>query len=129
MDLEAVQLLQAITGKSEKHCKKALKANGNNADVAAAWLFERTDEDLNAEDAAESAGAGGASGSTGYPDGPGKYSLVGFISHVGKATSSGHYVAHIKKDGKWCLFDDEKVAQSQKTPFEYGYVYCFKRQR
>ena len=78
----------------------------------------------------QSQGGGGASGggsSSSFTDGPGKYSLVGFISHVGKATSSGHYVAHVKKNGVWCLFDDEKVAKSEQTPFEYGYVYCFRR--
>jgi len=26
-----------------------------------------------------------------------EYELVGFISHVGKNTSSGHYVCHVKK--------------------------------
>ena len=46
---------------------------------------------------------------------------------MGKQTGSGHYVAHVKKDGQWAIFDDEKVARSEKTPFEYGYVYCFKR--
>ena len=39
----------------------------------------------------------------------GRYSLVGFISHVGKNTGCGHYVAHIRKDGRWAIFDDRKV--------------------
>ncbi|CAD7923842.1 unnamed protein product [Amoebophrya sp. A120] len=127
VDMEQVQLLQAITGFAEKHCKRALKQNGNNPDVAAAWLMERSAADLDAEEQSANAGGGTAGATSSFTDGVGKYSLVGFISHVGKATSSGHYVAHIKKDGQWCLFDDEKVAKSAQTPFEYGYVYCFKR--
>lgn len=38
-----------------------------------------------------------------------RYSLAGFISHVGKNTGCGHYVAHIRKDGRWAIFDDRKV--------------------
>lgn len=38
-----------------------------------------------------------------------RYSLVGFISHVGKNTGCGHYVAHIRKEGRWAIFDDRKV--------------------
>lgn len=41
---------------------------------------------------------------------PTRYSLVGFISHVGKNTGCGHYVAHMRKDGRWAIFDDRKVS-------------------
>ena len=126
-DPEMIGMLQAITGFEVKYCQIALKNNSNNADLAAAWLFERTPPQIDEEEAAKSASGGGAADVENFSDGPGRYSLAGFISHVGKATSSGHYVAHIKKNGVWCLFDDEKVAKSEKTPFEYGYVYCFKR--
>ena len=44
------------------------------------------------------------------------YELVGFVSHIGKNTGSGHYVAHIKKDGRWVIFDDQKVALSAEPP-------------
>ena len=122
-------MLNAITGFEPKYCEIALKNNSNNADIAAAWLFERTPAQIDEEEAAKqsSGGSGGGASAQNFSDGTGKYTLQGFISHVGKATSSGHYVAHIKKNGVWCLFDDEKVAKSEKTPFEYGYVYCFKR--
>ena len=39
----------------------------------------------------------------------GVYSLVAIISHIGRNTDHGHYVCHIKKEGKWSLFNDEKV--------------------
>ena len=42
-------------------------------------------------------------------DGPGQYSLVGFISHMGANTACGHYVAHIRKQGRWVIYNDEKA--------------------
>ncbi|CAM9934376.1 unnamed protein product, partial [Ectocarpus sp. 13 AM-2016] len=56
-----------------------------------------------------------------------RYSLVGFISHVGKNTGCGHYVAHIRKEGRWAIFDDRKVAESEHPPLSLGYLYLFKR--
>lgn len=42
-------------------------------------------------------------------DGPGKYNLVGIISHLGSNTNMGHYVCHVKKKGVWYIFNDAKV--------------------
>jgi len=60
-------------------------------------------------------------------DGDGKYILRGMISHIGKNTGSGHYVCHLKKDEKWVIFNDEKVALSHSPPLEHAYVYIFQR--
>lgn len=80
---------------------------------AADWLFSHA-EDL---DAAVAQVQGSASSNTTSStagvradDGEGKYSLVGIISHLGKSTDHGHYVCHLKKDGQWVLFNDEKVS-------------------
>ena len=32
------------------------------------------------------------------------YELFAFISHMGTSTMSGHYVCHIKKEGRWVFF-------------------------
>ena len=77
--------------------------------------------------AAEGGGGGGGGGGETLSDGEGKYTLVGFISHVGKNLGSGHYVAHIKKEGRWAIFDDQKVAASEKPPLELGYLYLYRR--
>ena len=53
--------------------------------------------------------------------------MVGFISHMGSNTSCGHYVCHLKKDGRWVLHNDRKVAVSEAPPLELGYIYCFRR--
>lgn len=60
-------------------------------------------------------------------DGPGEYELLGIISHMGKNTMCGHYVCHVKKDGRWVIFNDEKVAASAHPPLDLGYLYLFKR--
>ena len=60
--------------------------------------------------------------------GPPKYKLLAFISHMGKSTLCGHYVAHIFKDGRWVIFNDEKVALSEKPPKGMGYLYMYKRE-
>ena len=83
--------------------------------------------------ALESSAAASASGGTDtkstipLEDGEGKYTLVGLVSHIGKNTGSGHYVAHLKKDGKWVIFNDEKVALSQDPPIQHAYMYLFRR--
>jgi ubiquitin carboxyl-terminal hydrolase 5/13 len=46
---------------------------------------------------------------------------------MGSNTACGHYVCHIKKEGRWAIFNDEKVALSEKPPRDLGYLYLFKR--
>ncbi|PIC52684.1 hypothetical protein B9Z55_002686 [Caenorhabditis nigoni] len=62
-----------------------------------------------------------------FKDGSEKYQLIGIITHMGSRPDSGHYVAHMLKDGKWVLFNDEKVALSQDSPIELAYIYLYKR--
>jgi len=70
-------------------------------------------------------GPSGASG--GFNDGPGKYQLVAFISHMGTSTMCGHYVCHILKDDRWVIFNDSKVALSEKPPKDLAYLYLYRR--
>lgn len=46
---------------------------------------------------------------------------------MGANTSCGHYVAHVRKNGRWVLFNDEKVAASHAPPKELGYLYFYRR--
>lgn len=40
----------------------------------------------------------------------GFYQLTGVLTHKGRSADSGHYVAWVKQaDGKWVLFDDDKL--------------------
>jgi ubiquitin carboxyl-terminal hydrolase 5/13 len=58
-------------------------------------------------------------------DGNGQF--VAVISHIGKNTDHGHFVCHIKKNGEWALFNDEKVARSVQPPLEHGFMFLYKR--
>ena len=86
----------------------------------------------------EAAPSASASAAVTRDDGPGIYELVGFVSHVGANTACGHYVCHARRTesppvagastlGPWLLFNDEKVALSQETPVDRGYVYLYRR--
>ena len=107
-----------------------------NIERAADWLFSRAD-DLDAAVAEVNAAAGQSGGATSAPgdaesageceDGPGKYELFGIVSHMGGNTACGHYVAHVKIEGQWHIFNDRKVAISQKPPLELGYLYFYRR--
>jgi len=41
---------------------------------------------------------------------PAGYELFAFVTHMGKSTGSGHYIAHVLKEGKWLQFNDHKVS-------------------
>ena len=60
-------------------------------------------------------------------DGPGRYELVGIVSHMGRNTACGHYVCHLKKKGKWVIYNDEKVAVSENPPRDLAYMYLCRR--
>lgn len=68
-----------------------------------------------------------AGGPAPLEDGPGRYTLVGFVSHMGANTACGHYVCHLLKEGKWVIYNDEKVAVSEHPPVDLGYMYLYKR--
>jgi ubiquitin carboxyl-terminal hydrolase 5/13 len=129
--------------------RAALKETGGAADRAADWLFSHMDDldsaiaalELKQRTGADPSSSAAASGAGAAPprpleDGPGTYVMRGMISHIGKNTGSGHYVAHVQKrgvdgndnsDGKWVIFNDEKVALSSSPPFPHAYLYLFQR--
>jgi ubiquitin carboxyl-terminal hydrolase 5/13 len=106
--------------------RAAVKETGGAADRAADWLFSHMD-DLDGAITALQSKQEAESPNVELDDGPGKYKLMGMISHIGKNTGSGHYVAHIKRDGKWIIFNDEKVAFSANPPTQHAYLYLFQR--
>ncbi|XP_048478419.1 ubiquitin carboxyl-terminal hydrolase 5 [Plutella xylostella] len=101
---------------------KALSATGGAVDRAVDWIFSHADE-LDAPDAAPPA----ADPALGCRDGPEKYKLVAFISHMGTSSTVGHYVCHVLHDGRWVIFNDEKVALSENPPKDLGYLYLYER--
>jgi ubiquitin carboxyl-terminal hydrolase 5/13 len=106
--------------------RAALKETSGAADRAADWLFSHMDDFDGAIAAldAKQASFSGSVPAVPLEDGPG---LIGMISHIGKHTGSGHYVAHLKRGDKWVIFNDEKVALSESPPFQHAYMYLFQR--
>ena len=120
-DQSAVSALTAM-GFSESHAIAALKATEGNPERAADWLFARIDTLESPEDQKQAEDEN--------LDAPGNYELIGLVSHLGKNTSVGHYVAHIRKgnDGEqWVVFNDSHVARSKSPPLDYGYIYLYRR--
>jgi ubiquitin carboxyl-terminal hydrolase 5/13 len=132
VDESVVSTLVASLGAfTADQVRVALKETNGAADRAADWLFSHMDDLDGAIAAVSQKPEDKAQGESGakilLDDGEGQYSLIGMISHIGKNTSSGHYVAHVKRNGKWIIFNDEKVALSSKPPFEHAYLYLLQR--
>lgn len=53
------------------------------------------------------------------------YELKAVIIHLGKSVHSGHYVAYIKTEKGWVLFNDEKVTTSNNPVLGKGYIYLY----
>lgn len=113
-------------GFQEEIARKALKASGGDIEKATDWIFSNPNASVSSMDATTSTAASTPNDAN-LPDGGGKYRLMGIVSHSGTSTQCGHYVAHILKDGRWVIFNDNKVGASINPPKEMGYLYFFER--
>ncbi|XP_043558174.1 ubiquitin carboxyl-terminal hydrolase 13 isoform X1 [Chiloscyllium plagiosum] len=112
----------------------ALKATNNNLERALDWIFthannedeNETASDIDTQSQIETNAETEPVGPR-IKDGPGRYELFAFISHVGPSTMSGHYVCHIRKEGRWIIYNDHKVCASEKPPKDLGYIYFYQR--
>uniref|UniRef100_A0A673WIL1 Ubiquitin carboxyl-terminal hydrolase n=1 Tax=Salmo trutta TaxID=8032 RepID=A0A673WIL1_SALTR len=120
-------------GFSRDQATRALRATSNVLERAVDWIFSHLDDLESMEvseggrSAAESEGSREPPPGPKVRDGPGKYELFAFISHMGTSTMCGHYVCHIKKDQQWVIFNDQKVCASEKPPKDLGYLYFYRR--
>ncbi|CAM5137991.1 unnamed protein product [Eretmochelys imbricata] len=115
----------------------ALKAANNNLEHALDWIFSHPEPEEESESASDvmdmennaNANILAEAGSEGprIKDGSGRYELFGFISHMGTSTMSGHYVCHLKKEGRWVIYNDLKVCASERPPRDLGYIYFYRR--
>ncbi|XP_047334441.1 ubiquitin carboxyl-terminal hydrolase 14 [Impatiens glandulifera] len=112
-------------GFDENVAKKALNASGGDIEKATDWIFNHPDASGSSDMDITSSTASIVDPA--LPDGGGKYRLIGLVSHIGTSTQCGHYVSHIYKEGRWVIFNDEKVAVSKNPPLDMGYLYFFKR--
>jgi ubiquitin carboxyl-terminal hydrolase 5/13 len=128
---ESIMMLESM-GFSKSQAMKALKSTNHNLERAADWLFSRAGEvemEVEMVDGPQQPEASGNTSNDMEVDdgGNSKYKLKAFISHMGSNTHCGHYVAHIKKNNEWVMFNDSKVSLSQDPPKEMGYLYIFER--
>uniref|UniRef100_A0AAY5F532 Ubiquitin carboxyl-terminal hydrolase n=1 Tax=Electrophorus electricus TaxID=8005 RepID=A0AAY5F532_ELEEL len=120
-------------GFSRDQATRALRATSNVLERAVDWIFSHLDDLESMEVSEGGRSEAGSEGSRDPPpgprvrDGPGKYELFAFISHMGTSTMCGHYVCHIKKDQQWVIFNDQKVCASEKPPKDLGYLYFYRR--
>uniref|UniRef100_A0A8C5I7I0 Ubiquitin carboxyl-terminal hydrolase n=1 Tax=Gouania willdenowi TaxID=441366 RepID=A0A8C5I7I0_GOUWI len=142
---ESVSILTSM-GFPRNHSIQALKATNNNLERALDWIFthpEVEESDTLSEMADTEPNDNTFSNANSHndfmlspdretsgpriKDGPGRYELFAFISHMGASTMSGHYVCHIKKEGRWVIYNDHKVCLSERPPKDLGYIYFYHR--
>eukprot|EP00252_Welwitschia_mirabilis_P020737 TRINITY_DN5140_c0_g2_i1.p1 TRINITY_DN5140_c0_g2~~TRINITY_DN5140_c0_g2_i1.p1 ORF type:complete len:813 (-),score=191.31 TRINITY_DN5140_c0_g2_i1:262-2700(-) len=113
-------------GFKENVARKALRVSGGDVERATEWIFSQPEGSIDMDLDVDSNRKPSISDHT-LPDGDGRYKLLGFVSHMGTSTHCGHYVAHIFKEGRWVIYNDNKVAVSSDPPKEMGYLYFFER--
>ncbi|KAF9585467.1 hypothetical protein BGW38_002258 [Lunasporangiospora selenospora] len=119
----------ADMGFSEKQAKKALKETGGSMERAVEWLFSHMDEPVEDEtETTEPSTSGDSKALAGDVTKQGHYELASFISHKGPSVHCGHYVSHIRRNGQWVLFNDNKVVVDPTAPVGDAYMYIFKRE-
>ncbi|KAJ6417267.1 hypothetical protein OIU84_003055 [Salix udensis] len=114
-------------GFQEEIARKALKASGGDIEKATDWIFNNPDASVSSDMDTSTSSSKPTSDDTELPDGGGRYRLFGIVSHMGTSTHCGHYVAHVRKDSRWVIFNDNKVAASVNPPKDMGYLYFFER--
>ncbi|THH03651.1 hypothetical protein EW145_g6112 [Phellinidium pouzarii] len=116
-------------GFTQAQAKKALRETDENAERAVEWLFSHPDD--TGEESAASAPAAAPTHPGGSATLPARYRLKAFVSHKGPSVHSGHYVAHIKTNKGWVLFNDEKVVRADEESVrelkKLAYLYVFER--
>ncbi|CAL9150454.1 unnamed protein product [Musa hybrid cultivar] len=112
-------------GFQEGVAKKALKASGGDIEKATDWIFNHPEASSSVDTELTSSGV--QADDPAVPDGSGRYKLMALVSHIGTSTQCGHYVAHVYKDGRWVIFNDNKVGASIDPPKDMGYLYFFSR--
>lgn len=121
---EEMLMMMASMGMDENRSRKALIKFENNFDTALDYLMSHSPE----EDQFDEGNAAPVEAYKHEVDTrPGVYDLGSFISHLGTSIHSGHYVAHIKKEGDWVLYNDHKVAKTSDPPIDKAFIYFYNK--
>jgi ubiquitin carboxyl-terminal hydrolase 5/13 len=111
-------------GFTRSHVTRALTETDGNMDRAVDWLFSHPDQ-------GEDVSMGRGANEVPFDQNPARYDLFAIIAHRGTSAHCGHYVAYIKKNGQWVLFNDNKVvAVPASASFTGdGYIYIYRRNK
>ncbi|XP_031232445.1 ubiquitin carboxyl-terminal hydrolase 13 isoform X4 [Mastomys coucha] len=130
---EIVAIITSM-GFQRNQAVQALQATSHNLERALDWIFSHPEFEEDSDFVIEMENNANANiMSEAKPEGPrvkdgsGMYELFAFISHMGTSTMSGHYVCHIKKEGRWVIYNDHKVCASERPPKDLGYMYFYRR--
>uniref|UniRef100_A0A8C1VMU2 Ubiquitin carboxyl-terminal hydrolase n=1 Tax=Cyprinus carpio TaxID=7962 RepID=A0A8C1VMU2_CYPCA len=123
---ESISILTSM-GFPRHHTIQALKATNNNLERALDWIFTHPDCEDESEAMSDTADTEPNNNSFSNANDLSSYELFAFISHMGASTMSGHYVCHIKKEGRWLIYNDHKVCLSERPPKDLGYMYFYRR--
>ncbi|XP_055977815.1 ubiquitin carboxyl-terminal hydrolase 13 isoform X3 [Sorex fumeus] len=130
---EVISIITSM-GFQRNQAVQALRASSNNLERALDWIFSHPELEEDSDFVMEMENNANANIiSEAKPEGPrvkdgsGMYELFAFISHMGTSTMSGHYVCHIKKEGRWVIYNDHKVCASERPPKDLGYMYFYRR--
>jgi len=121
---EAVAMLESM-GFDTARCKYALRQCKNDSQRAIEWLVSHENEALPGEQPKSSKEESKRTATSDSK--PARYRLCAFITHLGKSPTTGHYVAHLMREGKWVKFNDTRVSIADKPPKESAYIYFFRR--
>ncbi|KAK4614037.1 Ubiquitin carboxyl-terminal hydrolase 14 [Fulvia fulva] len=119
-------------GFSAPQARQALKETDGDMERAVDWLFSHPEAvgDFG-DDAAPDGGAEAAAAveTVAEDTKPAKFALTSIVCHKGSSIHAGHYVAFIKKQEGWVLFNDEKVALGGDVDEmkKFAYIYFFRR--
>lgn len=125
---EAMSALESM-GFSSGQASAALRANGGTVESAVEWLFAgHTEDEVPPEDPESEKNEVKERGSAELPT---DYELRSIVCHKGTSVHAGHYVAAIRRDGKWYLFNDERVVEGTDAEElqKYAYIYIFVRKQ
>ncbi|KAK5016220.1 ubiquitin C-terminal hydrolase Ubp14 [Cryomyces antarcticus] len=122
-------------GFNAPQARQALKETGGDMERAVDWLFSHPDAAGDFGDNADGSTQGEAHEETtekslhGSSELPANFHLESIVCHKGGSIHAGHYVAFIRKENAWVLFNDEKVAQAPDADQmrKFAYIYFFRR--
>ncbi|KAH0338625.1 ubiquitin thiolesterase, partial [Aureobasidium melanogenum] len=129
VDPEKIEMLGNM-GFEPPQARQALKETNGDMERAVEWLFNHPEATGDFGDEQQDSGDKAEPKAAVEDNKPAKFKLQSIVCHKGSSIHAGHYVAFIRKDPGWILFNDEKVALGGDVDEmkKFAYVYFFRRE-